>query len=78
MLIVSSVDTGAAMAAAWVTLKHLGQDGYMKIAQKLQDTVKILIDGANSIKVCALLIILSNLYCTIANKECLIELSLDC
>ncbi|XP_067935162.1 sphingosine-1-phosphate lyase-like isoform X2 [Watersipora subatra] len=42
--------SGAAMAAAWVTLKHLGQDGYMKIAQKLQDTVKILIDGANSIK----------------------------
>lgn len=39
------------MAAAWVTLKHLGQDGYMKIAEKLQKTVKILIDGCNNIEV---------------------------
>ena len=42
---------GATMAAAWVTLRHLGQDGYMKIAENLQKTVKVLIDGINSIDV---------------------------
>lgn len=39
------------MAAAWVTLKHLGQDGYMKLAKDLQNTVQILIDGCSKIKV---------------------------
>ena len=39
------------MAAAWVTLRHLGQDGYLKLAKNLQNTVKILIDGCNKIEV---------------------------
>ena len=39
------------MAAAWVTLRHLGQDGYLKLAENLQNTVKILIDGCNKIEV---------------------------
>jgi len=42
--------SGGAMAAAWVTLKHLGQDGYMKLAKNLQGTVKILIEGCNKIE----------------------------
>ena len=43
--------SGASMAAAWVTLQHLGQDGYIKIAKNLQNTVQILIRGVNNIEV---------------------------
>jgi len=39
------------MAAAWVTLKHLGQDGYMKTAKKLQETTQLLIEGVANIQV---------------------------
>jgi len=39
------------MAAAWVTLKHLGQDGYMKTAKKLQETTQLLIEGVTNIQV---------------------------
>jgi len=39
------------MAAAWVTLKHLGQNGYKEKAAALWETVQKLIQGANSIEV---------------------------
>ncbi|KAF6018671.1 hypothetical protein EB796_023022 [Bugula neritina] len=43
--------SGSTMAAAWVTLKHLGQDGYMKTAKKLQETTQLLIEGVANIQV---------------------------
>ena len=42
---------GGNIAASWVTLKHLGQDGYMKIARQLMDTTEKLITGIKDIPV---------------------------
>lgn len=46
-----SIIVGSVMAAAWVTLRYLGQDGYISTARKLKDTVQKLIRGVSQIKV---------------------------
>ena len=43
--------TGGQLAAAWVALRTMGEDGYMKMAQTLMDTTKKLINGINNIPV---------------------------
>ena len=43
--------TGGQLAAAWVALQIMGEDGYMKTAKTLMDTTKKLIDGINEIPV---------------------------
>ncbi len=40
---------GGAIAAAWAAMKHLGMDGYLKLAKKVMDTSKKLIEGINQI-----------------------------
>ena len=51
LCIYSSLFLGGNIAASWVTLKHLGQDGYMKIARQLMDTTEKLITGIKDIPV---------------------------
>ncbi|MFW9989933.1 MAG: pyridoxal phosphate-dependent decarboxylase family protein [Candidatus Odinarchaeota archaeon] len=40
---------GGAIAAAWAAIKHLGMDGYLKLAKRVMDTSKKLIEGINQI-----------------------------
>jgi sphinganine-1-phosphate aldolase len=40
---------GGAIAAAWAALKHIGEEGYLRLASTTIDTTKKLIDGINSI-----------------------------
>jgi glutamate/tyrosine decarboxylase-like PLP-dependent enzyme len=40
---------GGSFAAAWAIMKHLGQEGYMHIAERIMKTTGKLIDGINSI-----------------------------
>ena len=40
---------GGAIAAAWAAMKHLGMDGYLKLAKVVMDASKKLIDGINQI-----------------------------
>ena len=40
---------GGAIAAAWVAMKSLGMDGYMKLAKIVMEATKKLIEGINSI-----------------------------
>ena len=42
---------GGNIAASWATLKHLGQNGYMKIAEELMDTTNKLKEGISKIPV---------------------------
>ena len=42
---------GGNIAAAWVALKAMGVDGYMKMAKQLMDTTERLKKGINSIPV---------------------------
>ena len=44
-----SSKTGGPMAGAWAILNFLGEEGYKKIVQEVQDATKTLIDGINSI-----------------------------
>lgn len=41
--------TGGAIAGAWATLRHIGIDGYTKLAKTAIETTKKLIDGVNAI-----------------------------
>ena len=47
---------GGNIAASWATLKHLGQNGYMKIAEELMDTTNKLKEGISKIPVTMLLL----------------------
>jgi glutamate/tyrosine decarboxylase-like PLP-dependent enzyme len=38
------------MAGAWAILNFLGEEGYKKIVQEVQEATKRLIDGVNSIE----------------------------
>jgi len=40
---------GGAIAAAWATLQHLGDEGYMRCARMIMDNKKALIDGISRI-----------------------------
>ena len=40
---------GGAIAAAWAAMKHLGMDGYLKLAKIVMDASKKLINGINQI-----------------------------
>ncbi len=40
---------GSAIAAAWASMKSLGEEGYLKLARSMMQTSKKLIDGINSI-----------------------------
>jgi sphinganine-1-phosphate aldolase len=40
---------GGAVAAAWATLQHLGDAGYLRCARMIMDTKKALIDGIGRI-----------------------------
>ncbi len=42
--------TGGPMAGAWAILNFLGEEGYKKIVQEVQEATKNLIDGVNSIE----------------------------
>lgn len=44
-----SSKTGGPMAGAWAIINFLGEQGYRKIVQEVQDATKRLIDGINSI-----------------------------
>ena len=44
-----SSKTGGPMAGAWAILNYLGEEGYKKIVQEVQDATKKLIDGINAI-----------------------------
>jgi sphinganine-1-phosphate aldolase len=41
---------GGAIAAAWAVMKHLGRDGYTRLAKIIMDTSKALIDGIDAIE----------------------------
>ena len=41
--------TGGSVAAAWVVMNHLGEEGYLQIAQKVMETKQPLIDGIDAI-----------------------------
>lgn len=41
--------TGGAIAGAWATLRHIGIDGYLKLAKTAMETTKKLMDGVNAI-----------------------------
>jgi glutamate/tyrosine decarboxylase-like PLP-dependent enzyme len=45
-----SSKTGGPMAGAWAILNFLGEEGYKKIIQDVQEATKKLIDGINSIE----------------------------
>jgi len=45
-----SSKTGGPMAGAWAILNFLGEEGYKKIVQNVQEATKRLIDGVNSIE----------------------------
>lgn len=45
-----SSKTGGPMAGAWAILNFLGEEGYKKIVQEVQEATKKLIDGVNSIE----------------------------
>jgi glutamate/tyrosine decarboxylase-like PLP-dependent enzyme len=45
-----SSKTGGPMAGAWAILNFLGEEGYKKIVQEVQEATKRLIDGVNSIE----------------------------
>ena len=47
---VLSSKSGGPMAGAWAILNFLGEEGYKKIIQEVQDGTKRLIDGVNSIE----------------------------
>lgn len=40
---------GGAIAAAWAIMNHLGEEGYLRIAEKIMKTTKDLTEGINSI-----------------------------
>jgi len=40
---------GGAIAAAWAVMNHLGEEGYLKLARKVMDTTRELMDGVRSI-----------------------------
>jgi sphinganine-1-phosphate aldolase len=40
---------GGAMAAAWAVMHHLGDEGYQRLARKVMDVTRALIDGVNAI-----------------------------
>jgi sphinganine-1-phosphate aldolase len=40
---------GGAMAAAWAVMRHLGDEGYQRLARKVMDVTQALIDGVNAI-----------------------------
>ncbi len=40
---------GGAIAGAWATIRHLGEDGYLRCARMIMDTKKSLVDGVNAI-----------------------------
>ncbi len=44
-----SSKTGGSMAAAWATLKFLGEDGYREYVADMQKTTRALVDGVNKI-----------------------------
>ena len=46
---VLSTKSGGPMAGAWAVLNFLGEEGYMRIIQTVQEAVKKLIDGINAI-----------------------------
>jgi sphinganine-1-phosphate aldolase len=46
---VLSARTGGPMAGAWAILNFLGEEGYQKITQEVQEATRKLIDGINSI-----------------------------
>ena len=50
-ILLSCVLPGGVLAAAWVALRIMGQDGYLKTAKTLMETTRKLIDGINSIPV---------------------------
>ena len=41
--------TGGAIAGAWTVMRHLGEDGYMKLVDRTMKTTKKLMDGVRSI-----------------------------
>ena len=45
-----SSKTGGPMAGAWAILNFLGEDGYKKLVQEVQEATQKLIDGVNSIE----------------------------
>ena len=45
-----SSKTGGPMAGAWAILNFLGEEGYKKIVQEVQDATRRLIDGINTIE----------------------------
>jgi glutamate/tyrosine decarboxylase-like PLP-dependent enzyme len=46
---VLSSKSGGPMAGAWAILNYLGEEGYMRIIQEVQDATRKLIDGINAI-----------------------------
>ena len=40
---------GGAIASAWATIQHLGEEGYLRCARLVMDTKKALIEGVNAI-----------------------------
>jgi len=46
---VLSTKSGGPMAGAWAILNFLGEEGYMRIIQEVQEATRKLIDGVNSI-----------------------------
>ena len=46
---VMSTKTGGPMAGSWAMLHFLGEEGYMKIVQELQEATRRLVDGVNAI-----------------------------
>ncbi|PWB77463.1 MAG: aspartate aminotransferase family protein, partial [Anaerolineales bacterium] len=46
---VLSTKSGGPMAGAWAILNFLGEEGYMKIIQEVQEATRKLIDGINAI-----------------------------
>ncbi|MCB1152810.1 aspartate aminotransferase family protein [bacterium] len=46
---IQSTKTGGPIAAAWATVKYLGDDGYLKLAEKALRTRKAVVDGINRI-----------------------------
>ncbi len=40
---------GGAIAAAWAVLNHLGEDGYLRLAARVRDTTRRLLDGIGAI-----------------------------
>ena len=51
VIMVTFLLPGGNIAASWVTLKSIGEDGYFKIATKLMDTTRRLKEGINNIPV---------------------------